>query len=1355
MHLVGLKEGKDTSLPPQGFAGDANGTDGNQPTPVQAKTNLVGDNMVGSWLQNEDFPARNEDSNTELDLRHRIRLELSQDVPNSERLEVAENIVSQIQCCTVESLKTLWEVMEDMTIPEADLESRKAAFRLLQASAIHLDLPSHRIKLFDIIATPVAHSVVNHQLLALNQLIQDGHQISGLEAKLAGFLIELMRGLFPSAERARQARYRGEEFKVAQSDDAPRQRPEEEKALLNCLSLISNLIARGTETFNAGNLEAILASVTSLARKTTGIALMRGFFKIIAAVTIIAQVPNVNLRDIVLLLCRIMVDSRYKFQADARTALSKILNSDAWLECLNILGGDILAAPLQSDELRCSILYLLADCTINLEVDKTRLDTFSMHLRSTCRSIREGKDTSSDFIDPLVKLAAECGAQIDLKTFHDLLGTIQDLSRLSTQDQVLSHAISESLVKLFLNCLPHSGPKAAVVYDMLLSIAALPRPVSVRLPILKLLARLRCDADYGIKVVKMPDGQGLAAALCRTKATAATVRESASPTSCTSSSGHSQPSRRGHSRASDFSNKARSRSRSGTRTSNIKDRFPIAVEPLWVYDESRKGLPIDPPQATSSVVYAQSPKTKNTGKSLLDLGRWLEIMINELEKGTAWELYSYILVHLPSQLSNCSLFEGHARQISCLHELLNTQLSVNSFPEPPPKSGIRRGDVALCLYHSLAMLLAYQDYIGVRQWNRTVSTFRVGIEKWDRVGKFCIHALALCCYEIPKIIENHVTIIVEMMQKRITQSDLAMDILEFLGGLAKLPEAYDQADIALHQKIFGICIRYLQHAREQRKEHEIKGSARAIAPNNRSSGSSGDAFRQSKQPQLDQTQRNLAEYVFTIAYQVIIFWFLAIDVRERNQHVGWITQELAFTSDTDNEQMDEQSLVLLDMMHRTAFSDLGETFSAPQFSDPDRKVYKGSWILGLSVITAEAVMDETSGRVECGQFTKRQASGTTHAVYYHNTIETPIHLVSEASSVSAESLLEQFNVYPTHMVLQLISPVSPAPAPLQPIPLREDDEFTNRALRLFDATDTVDGHKAAVIYIGDGQILERDILANTQGSEAYISFLSQLGTKVPLKDAKFNTQGLDRHFETDGTHTYAWRDRVTEIVFHVPTMMPNNMETDPSCSRKRAHIGNDHVKIIFNESGLPFEFNTFASDFNSVNIVITPEARGRGASLPRDRSPQYRTFLTDSNLPAQRREPSATERFGYFLVQAFDSHKYPDFSPVASPKIISACALPGFVRQLAMAASVFCQVWQYKSLGEYTSSWRFRLQQIIKLRDRYANANASRNVDYPRGAAEGPSSYVEGCQWAGNMTYGGMAEMHKLVASLDFTRWTK
>lgn len=73
------------------------------------------------------------------------------------------------------------------------------------------------------------------------------------------------------------------------------------------------------------------------------------------------------------------------------------------------------------------------------------------------------------------------------------------------------------------------------------------------------------------------------------------------------------------------------------------------------------------------------------------------------------------------------------------------------------------------------------------------------------------------------------------------------------------------------------------------------------------------------------------------------------------------------------------------------------------------------------------------------------------------------------------------------------------------------------------------------------------------------------------------------------------------------------------------------------------------------------------------------------------------------------------------------------------------------------SSWRNRLKEIIKLRNRYGNTATSQTVAYPEMSTEdrgGARSYVEGDQWRGALALGGMAEEDKLLLSLDFTRWT-
>jgi hypothetical protein len=286
---------------------------------------------------------------------------------------------------------------------------------------------------------------------------------------------------------------------------------------------------------------------------------------------------------------------------------------------------------------------------------------------------------------------------------------------------------------------------------------------------------------------------------------------------------------------------------------------------------------------------------------------------------------------------------------------------------------------------------------------------------------------------------------------------------------------------------------------------------------------------------------------------------------------------------------------------------------------------------------------------------------------------------------------------------------------MRPIPL-PDDEATRRAISLFDRNSTVDGHKVGVIYIAEGQTGEAEILANVYGSDDFMDFLAELGTLVRLKGAKMNPQGLDVEMDIDGEYTFCWRDRVTEIVFHIPVLMPTDALRDPQCIGKKRHTGNDFVNIIFNNSGLPFRFDTFPSEFNFVNIVITPEARPARhvAGLPAAAAAAATATATASAPTAA----DGRQHHGrFYKVQVMSRPGFPQVSPAAETKVLSARSLPAFVRLIALNASVFSLVWSDQRGGEHISSWRNRLREIVRLRERHASGGGSGGGGGPGSAA--------------------------------------
>ncbi|KAJ8119395.1 hypothetical protein ONZ43_g3646 [Nemania bipapillata] len=410
----------------------------------------------------------------------------------------------------------------------------------------------------------------------------------------------------------------------------------------------------------------------------------------------------------------------------------------------------------------------------------------------------------------------------------------------------------------------------------------------------------------------------------------------------------------------------------------------------------------------------------------------------------------------------------------------------------------------------------------------------------------------------------------------------------------------------------------------------------------------------------------------------------ALKLADRASHVSWIAKNL-FTDVDGSQVLDEKAQTSIDFMQRVAYADVDESAADPLFtSSRFGDIQQKRWLIGNSIVTIEQAV--TSG---WARITKRQPSGTSSFTICESLRPPPAHQQplddsardSNSNTVAAAAAGSSTNsVLPNHLLVQLLSSMPQYNDMSRPVPL-PDNDAVDRAIRVFDRNSTLDGHKVGVIYIGENQVDEVEILANVSGSSDYVEFLNGLGTLTKLKGATFDLQGLDRVYGMDGEYTFCWRDRVTELVFHVTTQMPTNLENDPRCNQKKQHIGNDYVNIIFNDSGFPFKFDTFPSEFNYVYIVITPESRA-------------------SFVATRQRTPKDVED-SFYKVQVMSKPGFPEISPASETKIVSLKALPAFIRLLALNASFFSHVWANRDGGEHISSWGNRLREINRLRENY------------------------------------------------------
>ncbi|KAI3654114.1 hypothetical protein MP228_000833 [Amoeboaphelidium protococcarum] len=181
--------------------------------------------------------------------------------------------------------------------------------------------------------------------------------------------------------------------------------------------------------------------------------------------------------------------------------------------------------------------------------------------------------------------------------------------------------------------------------------------------------------------------------------------------------------------------------------------------------------------------------------------------------------------------------------------------------------------------------------------------------------------------------------------------------------------------------------------------------------------------------------------------------------------------------------------------------------------------------------------------------------------------------------------------------------------------------------------------KVALIYVGSGQdnecsILQNDIQSGNISSR-YEWFAHQIGKEVELSSYKGYVGGLERS-GSSGRTAICYHSDLVEIVYHDVTRMPSDPE-DPRQIKKKRHIGNDHVHIVWDEHSKLYRNGTIAGDYGNVVIIIRP--------------------------------PSADQKEqDYFTIRIYKDSKLPMFGPLLDGSIVHAQSLASLVRSTAVNA---------------------------------------------------------------------------------------
>ena len=647
-------------------------------------------------------------------------------------------------------------------------------------------------------------------------------------------------------------------------------------------------------------------------------------------------------------------------------------------------------------------------------------------------------------------------------------------------------------------------------------------------------------------------------------------------------------------------------------------------------------------------------------EAILSMRGMLHMVSEIIKHESDWLICSAILDCAKLQLSNKHLFQNCDEQIHNLRSTLCEQLSTRS-TMASLSSDVKREDVMISLIQVLTTVIGYHQLFSKVQQDEIVAALQAILMRYQKATPACVHILTICAYETPLSTAKSLASILVRLSQLITSTNASIPILEFLSALAKLPDQYVNFREEDYRRVFGVALQHIQHANALSRDSSNSGMQ-------------------------DPLSQPIPIYVLTLAFDALYAWFLALKLPQRPKYLNWIVDGL-LASNPGGKGLDERGQVCYDFLMRFCYSNAEIKSMAPglQEFETDQSSTK-SWLHGNAVLTMRTM--NLSGLTE---LIVRRPSGTVSFLCKPNSDVEALSIISssdarailsdevfhgptESKIRNAITFADSTAFTPSHMLLQIVA--APDLHSNDKPCLLPDDPATKRALATFDRIPVVDFHKIGIVYVGRGQTAQKEILANTFGSPEYVEFLEELGELVRLKgNTDIYTGGLDSSSDEDGEFAYTHREKITQTIFHTCTLMPTRPDIDPDCNRKKAHIGNDFVNIIWNNSNRPYNPETISSEFNFVNIVVSPDAFQSTRAITK----------------ADAGEP-------FFKVKVLPHKNLPSISPATEWRLISKSKLPGFVRTVATQCNVYAQV--HHAQGVSTSMWRQRLEKITQLRSR-------------------------------------------------------
>lgn len=376
------------------------------------------------------------------------------------------------------------------------------------------------------------------------------------------------------------------------------------------------------------------------------------------------------------------------------------------------------------------------------------------------------------------------------------------------------------------------------------------------------------------------------------------------------------------------------------------------------------------------------------GTYWLHVDYYVQTLADILEYDKDWEIVSYLLCHLPRQLSNKHFFCGPKTKIQIRRLVLvvcnainGDKLSSNMDALLPYE--ITAVDIQALLYHTLTVLISYHRAFdpNVGEYDHNAKSIKSdiievifsGLAKDEVTNKPCLEALVLAVYELPDQLAKFTAPIIEKLSRIMSNPNMAVHILELLVIIGYTPRLYSGSfREEEYKRVFGVALLYI--------EHHYRPDAKKLRTSD-----GRDSF-------------SLAQHVLNTAFLVIYIWFLAIRLEDRVRYVPFISRQLLIAN-SRKETIEPTTEVCFDWLSRYAYSN-ADPKSAPSFLyrsivapgagafdvnvrwnerhkiEMENVAGIKAWKLGNSIVTI-SIMKKPSGWV---RIVSRRPSGLTEMV---------------------------------------------------------------------------------------------------------------------------------------------------------------------------------------------------------------------------------------------------------------------------------------------------------------------------------------------------------------------------------------